>query len=542
MAESPNTAICLVTDAQVSASPEKSIGTKGLLKTILQKGNSWQTPIPGDEVEVHYSVRLQDGEYFDSSRNKGTPFVFKLGQCEVIKGCDEGISTMRKGERAVFTIPPDLAYGEAGSPPMVPPNSTLIFDVELISWNPIRDITGDGGILKKITREGDGWATPNDADEVLVKYEARCEKGTVISKSDGLEFSLNNGYLCSAMSKAVKTMRKGEKAELSVKFSYGLRHSEDGISTIDGVPPYSNLIINLELISWRSVIDVMGDEKILKKVMKLGKGFDRPSEGSLAKVIYVGKLEDGTVISRKGSEEEPFEYTCSEGKIEEGLDKAVMTMKKGEEAIVKISSDFYYGCEVGRNSSDSVLYEIKLVDFTKDKPFWKMEIQERMEACERKKHEGNILFKAEKFQLASKKYDKECDLRKYSNTEQNIEYIEYNHSFSAEEKLQANSLRISCYLNNAACKLKLEEYLEVSRLCTKVLELDSFNVKALFRRSQAYMSTSDLEKAEDDLKRALAVDPKNKDLKLKHKDLKEKQRQYFQEEAKIFSTMISRTR
>lgn len=49
-----------------------------------------------------------------------------------------------------------------------------------------------------------------------------------------------------------------------------------------------------------------------------------------------------------------------------------------------------------------------------------MEIQERMEACERKKHEGNILFKAEKFQLASKKYDKECDLRKYSNTEQNI--------------------------------------------------------------------------------------------------------------------------
>lgn len=74
---------------------------------------------------------------------------------------------MRKGERAVFTIPPDLAYGEAGSPPMVPPNSTLIFDVELISWNPIRDITGDGGILKKITREGDGWATPNDADEVL---------------------------------------------------------------------------------------------------------------------------------------------------------------------------------------------------------------------------------------------------------------------------------------------------------------------------------------------------------------------------------------
>lgn len=59
-------------------------------------------------------------------------------------------------------------------------------------------------------------------------------------------------------------------------------------------------------------------------------------------------------------------YLSFTGKIEEGLDKAVMTMKKGEEAIVKISSDFYYGCEVGgRNSSDSLFYEIKLVDFTK---------------------------------------------------------------------------------------------------------------------------------------------------------------------------------
>ncbi|KAL2480804.1 Peptidyl-prolyl cis-trans isomerase FKBP65 [Abeliophyllum distichum] len=516
MAESHNTAIFLETEAEVSGLPEKSIGTKGLLKRILQKGNSWQTPIPGDEVKVHYSVRLQDGNYIDSSRDKGTPFVFKLGQCEVIKGCDEGIATMRKGERAVFTIPPDLAYGDAGSPPSVPPNSTLSFDVELISWNPIRDITGDGGILKKITREGDGWATPNDADEVLVKYEARCENGAVIAKSDGLEFSLNNGHLCSAMSKAVKTMRKGEKAELSVKFSYGLRHCENGTSMLDGVPPYSNLIINLELISWRSVIDVMGDNTVLKKIMKLGEGFDRPSEGSRAKVIYVSKLEDGTVISRKGSDEEPFEYTCSEGKIEEGLDRAVMTMKKGEEAIVKISSDFYYGCDVVKiNSAASVLYEIKLVDFTKDKPFWKMEIQERMEACERRKHEGNMLFKTGKFQLASK---------------------------NDEEKLQANSLRMSCYLNNAACKLKLGEYLEVSSLCTKVLELDSLNVKALFRRSQAYMSTSDLEKAEEDIKRALAIDPKNKDLKLKHKELKDKQRHYLQEEAKIFSTMISRIR
>lgn len=74
---------------------------------------------------------------------------------------------MKKGERAIFFIPSVLAYGDSGSPPLIPPNSSLVFDIELLSWSTIRDITGDGGILKKIIKEGEGWATPRDNDEVL---------------------------------------------------------------------------------------------------------------------------------------------------------------------------------------------------------------------------------------------------------------------------------------------------------------------------------------------------------------------------------------
>lgn len=90
---------------------------------------------------------------------------------EVIKGWDEGIGTMKKGERSIFIVPPELGYGEIGSPPLIPPNSTLVFEVEMVYWNTIKDISGDGGILKKIIQEGEGWATPRESDEVLGIYK-----------------------------------------------------------------------------------------------------------------------------------------------------------------------------------------------------------------------------------------------------------------------------------------------------------------------------------------------------------------------------------
>lgn len=118
--------------ASNTMSDANAVTTPSGLKYVELKEGTGATPKPGQTVEVHYVGTLEDGTQFDSSRDRGQPFSFKIGAGQVIKGWDEGLSTMKVGGRRQLIIPPELGYGSRGAGGVIPPNATLHFDVELL--------------------------------------------------------------------------------------------------------------------------------------------------------------------------------------------------------------------------------------------------------------------------------------------------------------------------------------------------------------------------------------------------------------------------
>ena len=111
--------------------PDTQITASGLKITELQVGEGAEAS-SGQTVAVHYRGTLENGKQFDASYDRGTPFNFPLGAGRVIKGWDEGVVGMKVGGKRKLVIPPDLAYGSRGAGGVIPPNATLVFEVELL--------------------------------------------------------------------------------------------------------------------------------------------------------------------------------------------------------------------------------------------------------------------------------------------------------------------------------------------------------------------------------------------------------------------------
>ncbi len=118
--------------AQTNPAPIDTVTTASGLKYIILGKGTGEQAVPGKEVAVNYIGQLLDGKEFDNSYKRGKPFKFILGKGQVIKGWDEGIALMHVGDKFKLIIPPQLGYGERGAGSVIPPNTTLIFETELM--------------------------------------------------------------------------------------------------------------------------------------------------------------------------------------------------------------------------------------------------------------------------------------------------------------------------------------------------------------------------------------------------------------------------
>jgi len=221
----------------------------GILKEVKVAGTGSDTPWTGDKVYVHYTGTLTDGSKFDSSRDRGERFSFNIGKSEVIKGWDLGVATMTVGERATFTIRSEYGYGSAGSPPKIPGDATLVFDIELFDFHG-EDISKDGdmGIVKRIKVNGEGYDQPNDGSQVEIEI-----KGTAAGKifdERTVSFEVGEGLDCGiprGIEFALEKMKKNEVAQVSLKPEYGFGRA----GSVDrGVAPDTALTYQVKLVSF----------------------------------------------------------------------------------------------------------------------------------------------------------------------------------------------------------------------------------------------------------------------------------------------------
>jgi peptidylprolyl isomerase len=244
--------------ADTPAVAEDALVTGSGLQYIEIEEGTGPAPKAGEVVSAHYIGMLEDGTEFDNSYERGEPISFALGQGRVIPGWDEGIALMKLGGKAKLIIPPELAYGKQGAGEVIPPDATLIFEVELVAIHPgspeapaeVEDgdyESTESGLRYYDLEVGDG-PVPQDGQIVAVHYTGWLEDGfkfdSSLDRGQPFSFVLGAGQVIPGWDEGLATMKVGGQRQLVIppELAYG----EQGAGGV--IPPNATLIFEVELL------------------------------------------------------------------------------------------------------------------------------------------------------------------------------------------------------------------------------------------------------------------------------------------------------
>ncbi|MDC1041727.1 FKBP-type peptidyl-prolyl cis-trans isomerase [Amylibacter sp.] len=217
--------------------------TSDLKIEITQKGSGTEAA-NGMSVSVHYTGRLTDGTKFDSSLDRGTPFTFTLGQGSVIKGWDQGVLGMMVGEKRTLTIPSELGYGIAGAGASIPPNATLIFDIELLDVQmPV--VLGQSTPAEFIELQKDGYIV------IDIRREEEWIETGIIEGAETITAFTESGQLHKDFQEKFFSLAKGPETPILLYCRTGNRTEMLGNALIDQVGLKNVYHLTDGIVEWK---------------------------------------------------------------------------------------------------------------------------------------------------------------------------------------------------------------------------------------------------------------------------------------------------
>lgn len=314
----------------------------GVIKVIKKAGVSDEKPSANNKVWVHYTGQLMDGTKFDSSVDRNEKFTFDLGKGQVIKAWDLGVASMKRGEVCVLTCSAEYAYGERGSPPAIPANATLCFEIELFDWEGEDISEGQNkGIIRSVIKEGDGYSQPNE--DASVKIHLKGTYNDNVFDDREVKFivgDVEDENLPIAINTMVKKMKLREISNFTVspKYAFG----EKGSSHFN-IPGDGTVIYNIHMLEFekaKEAWDMDDKEKIEQSVISKENGTELFKAAKYERAIKQYQKIDTFLVNKENEADDEINKKWDELKIAGKLNLALCYMKTGEFAeVIKSCSD-----------------------------------------------------------------------------------------------------------------------------------------------------------------------------------------------------------